>query len=64
MALKKNPGYEWISKINFLEEELAKNYVDWLGASDKYSKEFITANPDIFSEPEDWKLKKKKWSER
>ena len=46
MTLKKNPGYEEISKIRHLEEELAKT-IDLLGLSDKSSKEVIKENPDI-----------------
>ena len=46
MTLKKNPGYEEISKIRHLEEELAKT-IDLLELTDKSSKEVIKANPDI-----------------
>jgi len=43
---------------------MEKSYIDWSGAKDKYSKEDIAKNPDVFAEPENWKLIKKEVSEK
>ena len=64
MAIKKNSGYELLSTIEYLEREVAQSYIDWTGLKNKYSKEVIAENPDIFAESDNWKLWKKETSEK